>query len=311
MTTISWQHRLQEVARDRERGASELIVDALDCLLDAFDKPADFHADPVRSAMIALRFNQPAMAPVLNLTAEVCHWLDNPYPEHDRTAWVNRMRKNVLDMRDLQTTADQMLRERMIKLDLPGERFGFFSWSSTVANGFRAMAKRLEPARAFVGESLPGGEGKKMAEFLARLGWSVWLVSDMQLTDYARSGKLDTLILGCDAYDNTHFVNKIGSGALAALMSRMGKRVEIWAGPGKRVNPMELRELDMGEAEPPPSVATGIATPRPLFGVGLLDDVDVLRTPSEDHTRQTLMNGGGLARSAPIAGYLKLENRPA
>jgi translation initiation factor 2B subunit (eIF-2B alpha/beta/delta family) len=306
---MSWQLRLHELALNRTLGAAELVVGALDRLADAFSHPESFEPDVVRKALIDLRFGQPSMAPILNLTSEIGHWLDVPDSNLDRTGWINRMRRDLQEQQTQAAAAAERIVARFRTIEIPGERFGFYSWSSTVANGLRALTKAPTGKRAFVAKSHPGGEGEKTADFLAKIGWQVWLVSDAQLADMARLGKLDTLVLGCDAFTDTLFVNKVGSGALAALMQTAGKTVEIWTIEDKHVNPEDIHQLDIGEHEPSPPISTGIATPSPLFGKGLMQDVNVIRTPDVDIEIAQLVQHP-FRRNIPIPEYLKLENRP-
>lgn len=309
MAAIAWHLRLHELALNRTAGAAELMAEAYDCLTDAFSDSSTFDPAAVRNALVDLRFGQPSMAPILNLCAEICYWLDNPDSDTDRTGWINRMRRDLKEQKANAAISLDHLLNRFMKLKIDGERFAFYSWSSTVANGIRAQGKRLAGKRAHIAQSFPGGEGKQTAEFLARNDWQVWLVSDAQLADLTRFGKFDVLILGCDAYSDTHFVNKIGSAALASLMYNAGKRVELWTYTNKRVHPDEIHELDLGNHDPSPSIATGIATPTPLFGVGSMEDIAIIRTPDEDLDPAQLRTQP-FRRTHRIPEYLKLENRP-
>jgi len=249
------------------------------------------------------------MAPVLNICAEICRWLDHPDDDTDHTGWINRMRRDMQEMKSNAANMTERMTNRFQKLNVDGNRFGFYSWSSTVATGLRAQAKQLAGKRAFVAQSNPGGEGTQTAEFLAKLGWQVWLVSDTQFSDMARHSKLDRLILGCDAYSTTRFVNKIGSGALAGLMRTAEKPVELWTNEDKHLHDQEIQELDLGKHEPSPPVATGIATPSPLFGTGMMDDISIIRTPDDDIEPDQLATRQ-FRRAHPVSDYLKLENRP-
>ncbi|HEX04071.1 MAG TPA: hypothetical protein ENH10_02810 [Bacteroidetes bacterium] len=309
MNTEAWQLTMRKLAYDRKRGATELVVDAVDCLLEGIAQPGLYDPSLIRKTLTTLRYEHTSMAPILNLTAEICYWLDTQDQDLDRTALVNKMRRDIEKIRERYVTDNQQFQDKFRSLELTGPRFGFYSWSSTVALCMNALAGIPVGAKAFVGQSIPGGEGKKTAKMLAKLGWSTWLISDTHLADMAKAGKINTLILGCDAYDDTSFVNKIGSGALAALVKAAGQRVEIWTHESKRLNSSEIHELNLGKSEPEPPVSTGIAIPTPLFGTGSLSDIDVIRTPEKDHTPESLREQT-ISRPSPLPDYLKLENRP-
>lgn len=309
MNTQAWQLTMRKLTYDRKRGATELVVDALECLLEAFAHPESYDPSLVRKTLTTLRYEHASMAPILNMTAEICHWLDTPDRESDRTAVVNKMRRDIEEIRQHYLAANQQFQDQFDSLELTGPRFGFYSWSSTVALCLNALPGIPTDAKAFVGQSIPGGEGKRTAKMLANLGWNTWLISDTHLADMAQSGQINRLILGCDAYDDTTFVNKIGSGALAALTHAAGQQVEIWTHESKRLNSSEIHELNLGASEPEPPVSTGIAIPTPLFGIGNLSDVTVIRTPEKIYTPDSLREQT-ISRSSPLPDYLKLENRP-
>jgi translation initiation factor 2B subunit (eIF-2B alpha/beta/delta family) len=84
------------------------------------------------------------------------------------------------------------------------------SYSSSVIQTLASLGTRV-----IVGQSLPGGEGKRTAAALRNRGTEAHLVPDATLPSWIAAA--DAVLLGADAVTHRGAVNKIGSRALALV----------------------------------------------------------------------------------------------
>jgi translation initiation factor eIF-2B subunit delta len=94
-------------------------------------------------------------------------------------------------------------------------------------------------------ESLPGGEGRSLAEALAVKGIRTALFSDAGIGTALIDA--DALVLGADAVSSRGFINKVGSAAMVALARERGVPVFVLAGREKVVPAGAYDSLELGQ----------------------------------------------------------------
>ncbi len=270
MAGADWQERIEQVARDHTHGASQLTLWAAQALQQAADQRADH--EKLRLAVGKLLRSHRSMAPLLRLCLEVLKLLVDDRSNTTLDAITSRW------VRELQQAESHFHRHLLEDVDAAGH-WAFFSYSSTVLSGVRALAGRGVTGRALVAESRPGGEGRNLAAGLAAKGWRTVLVPDALFMDRVAEGRVEKLILGCDAADDRIFVNKVGSGSLAAAMRRAGGEVEIWATSHKLLptSGISLLGIEEVQSEEFGSQEDQVAVEAPLFGTGDLKHVNHFR----------------------------------
>lgn len=264
-----WFQRVIEAAEDRENGAAIIARKAAQAFVLSASENAP--ESDIRDALRLLTAKQSAMAIVLSLAAELTAALQKGREGVGTIAeaWVC----SLLD-------ADLYFRDELSKsaktIDSP---WGFFSNSSTVFSGVEALAGEGLLGRACVAESRPGGEGVEAARKLDQLGWDVVLMPDTRFNDLVREKGIARLILGCDACDDQLFVNKVGSGGLAALARQRSIPVELWTSTHKILARRTLETMFVDGPQGDELAAPGrVVVSQPLFGLGNLADVSYIRT---------------------------------
>ncbi|MCB2198504.1 hypothetical protein KQI63_03810 [bacterium] len=256
-----WRDDLNHAARDRANGA--LVI--ADSAAQAFARAGSATAEELYDALLFLVRGQRAMAPVLNLATRIEAGIEQGGPGGclDAAQAFHKEVQNALLHFKQKLVADP---------PTPANHWGFFSDSSTVQAGMKALQDAdLACASATVGYSEPGGEGQSAFEALKV---KKELLYDSVLFEIAGKGWLDHLILGCDALDGRTFINKIGSGPLAQLANNAGSRVEIWTTTQKMVAPEAMPLFNVyDDAYDDIFEYTGWLS----FGTGSLNHVDVIR----------------------------------
>jgi translation initiation factor 2B subunit (eIF-2B alpha/beta/delta family) len=270
---MDWPETLKHAAQNREDGAQTIAMKVLQELASTDSK--DLNKDELRQALQALREGQPSMAPILRVYSEL-----NAALEESLEAFSQKSRELYQAFHSIEANFCEKLKYQYP--DVPDDHpWVFYSWSSTINLGLEILGlDHQEPDLAWVGESIPGGEGQKTAELLAELGVDVKLLPDSFLFDRVGRGEAGIVILGCDGLDDERFVNKVGSGALAQLAHDAGTPVELWTTSMKLLPPggvdrLDLSPRDTSQSENRPE---SVATDRPLFGTGLLAHVTGVRT---------------------------------
>lgn len=121
-----------------------------------------------------------------------------------------------------------------VKASFPSdaETVGVYSHSGMVVDGLAAVCKPT--LKITVAHSWPVGEGAHMASCIAENGLKhVALVPDGAF--FSAVPDQDVILLGCDAYSPSRFVNKVGSAAIVALARPAGVPVIVVPGPLKRI----------------------------------------------------------------------------
>jgi len=206
---------LDDVLANRTHGATRLLADTLDALetLLVTGKPVP---DDVVDRLIAAH---PGMA--------CFHALRDRFPQGCSIRKLQEIRSEMaVHTRDVVAA----FRHR---LPTDATRLAVFSHSSMVAAAVGALPVRMLTVSCAL--SWPEGEGAVMAEALAKAGvGEVRLLPDGAF--FSRLADHDVLVLGCDAYSDTRFINKAGTAAAVRLALDAGLPVFVVPGPFRSVS---------------------------------------------------------------------------
>lgn len=272
-TSGQWRKSVSLLAEDRQHGAEWLAIKFAEALMQGVEAGAN--TGECLDAIDQMIRNHRVMAPIYNLTVPLTRLLQSP---HQRSQLVNFL--ECYQKERSQSIADF---SNKLVLSPPREkRLAFFSRSSTIEQGLRKLAESGIQMHAITAISLPGGEGKTTAAFLSEIGWETRLVDDAEFIDLLSPEQVDLLILGCDATDGDHFLNKIGSGSIAQLATIRGVPVELWTLASKFVSSEVFQYLLTA------CVETGIKTgtleitgsSSRLFGWGKMKHISAVRCES-------------------------------
>jgi len=239
--------RVAAIAADRESGASELAMRALEAF-EAF-ATAKRSADELRTLAARLEEAQPSMAAVRNV-AHLCAQLLIEGQEPKLTFQEIR--------RELAGAQDKIARNGL-KVILGKPTIVTLSRSAAVLALLRLLHGRDRLAGVCVLESRPRMEGRKTAEELAAAGIATKLVTDALGPSLVR--RADMVIAGADSIlRDGALVNKIGTYSLALAAKSAGKPfygacevMKIHAAHGSDSFPPPVPRPP-GELEPPPNV---------------------------------------------------------
>ncbi len=262
ITQKNWAEWILDLAGNREDGAIEITRKVATVFAQLNH---DTNADIRGSALVLLR-GQPFMAPLIRCLGDILVAFERDGIEgvtHAATTWAM----------SIETAEEKLIDsvKRDISLNISPLPWAFFSASSTVLKTATALLEPSGKAIAIVGESHPGGEGKITAAELIKAGWEVELVPDSTLFDRVLAGGASKVVLGCDAIDPHLFLNKVGSGSLAAIAYQAGIDVELWTTthkffPEGTVQKIARRRSDSRDSEPL------------LFAAGSIQHCAVVRT---------------------------------
>ena len=258
---MSWNEKVDAAAQDREHGSLHIANKAA-C---AFASAEEAGEQELFSALMRLVRGQRSMAPVLNLVARVEEALSTGGPAALRS-------EAQTFHEEVEVALLQFERHLTASPPEPAVHWGFFSASSTVYKGIRALQEAgLACSKATVGYSEPGGEGQTTFEQICT---KKEILYDAVFYEIVSKGWLDHLILGCDALDGRIFINKIGSGPLAQLAHAAGTQVEIWSTTHKMVSPETMPLFNVyNDAYDDVFEYTGWLN----FGTGEMEQVDTVR----------------------------------
>ncbi len=229
--------RLERLRADTASGATSLAVAAIDIALDA---PQDW-------PQLAHEFR--SMHPAIVTVANVGRLLESKNPD------LPGLRRSLLD-------GNQRIAARLAPLLPPGARIITISRSSTVE---AALAGR--GSSVWVLESLPGGEGRLLAESL-----NAKLIPDALMGQAAPL--VDCALVGIDAFDGEGAIlHKTGTLPLALCCAHFGKPFYA-AGHSFKLSPARTDDLLPARGEftlfdrIPPELITRIITERGNFERG-------------------------------------------
>jgi ribose 1,5-bisphosphate isomerase len=243
--------RVARLAADRTSGASELLVQVTQILTDALDQRADLWGlgrELVRA--------QPAMAPLWNLVGQALASTGNAAPFRHYLAQIARA------PRALARQAANLL---LIETGSGPLRIVTISFSGTVLLTVQEIASR-RPVEVACAEGHPALEGRRMAHGLTTAGIPVTYYADPALGQ-ALDGA-DAVITGADAVSPDWFINKSGTGMLAAAAAQQGVPFYVCATRDKLVSRALAARLTIRD-EPPsevwPSAPPGVTVRNRYF----------------------------------------------
>ncbi|MDE3155482.1 MAG: hypothetical protein KGN76_10295 [Acidobacteriota bacterium] len=269
--TADLEGAVAALAADRESGASTLLARAVVVLQQA--RAAGGGALERLAPRVAR--TQPAMAPM---------WLAAGLALADAQDAGDRLDRFVRQAgRALEAVA--RLAADLVEAERPGgaemeRRVVTCSFSQSVLGACRTLAAR-RPLVVACAEGRPALEGRRLAAALAGSGIAAVCYADAAV-GVALGGSL-ALLVGADAVTPDWFVNKVGTGALAALAVRAGIPVYVLAARDKFLPAglAPLLTLRGGAAEEiwagPPA---GVEVRNPYFEPVPLDLVSALVTDS-------------------------------
>jgi translation initiation factor 2B subunit (eIF-2B alpha/beta/delta family) len=198
--------RMDEIARDRDAGASELLARLLPLLAEAVNHG---EAETLAVARVICH-GQPAMASLWNACAAAVM-------EHAIPGRFARVRA---EMERAPTALTRAATVAMLDAlqGTESPRLLTLSYSGSVVRVLAAVAAQ-KPIEVICGEGRPRFEGRRMAEALAASA------STTLTTDAALTASLDTataVIVGADAVAAQHWINKVGTRGLAAAAAQRG-----------------------------------------------------------------------------------------
>ena len=223
---------LGAVLLDRERGAEKLLEAALAWLRA---HPESLDADRRAATLSLLRATRPAMAAFAALAETLDRELASSGTGELLDALATRFR----------SARERLVRDAVAHLTSTGIRKVLtLSYSSTVAAVLEAARVHLDEVHVL--ESLPGGEGRRLAARLRRTLAGVRLHPDGEMACAVEA--VDAGVIGADSlYPNGSVLNKVGSAELARRLHRAGKPLVVVATTSKR--------LAAGLGDPPPEAA--------------------------------------------------------
>jgi translation initiation factor 2B subunit (eIF-2B alpha/beta/delta family) len=189
------------VARDAERGSTAIAVDALWALRNAaIEGEGSAALDTVRNTASRLLDARPSMAVLGNRVNRVMAGARTPAAIADVAT-------------DAIIETDTAV-EEAAALGAGTVRDGPVLTLSRSGSVQRALLAGRPHVEVLV--SLPGGEGRAVAEELTAKGLSVTVVPDAAVYDRLRSGEIDSVLVGADAVTPAGaIVNKVGTRATA------------------------------------------------------------------------------------------------
>lgn len=243
---------VETVARDAEHGSTAIAVDALWALRDAaIEAEGSAALDTVRKTASRLLDARPSMAVLGNRVNRVMAGARTP------AAVAEAATDAIIE------TDTAVAEAAALAADTVGDGPVLtLSRSGTVR---RALLAGRPPVEVLV--SLPGGEGRAVAEELTAEGLSVTVVPDAAVYDRLRSGEIDSVLVGADAVTPAGaIVNKVGTRATALAAELTDTPVHVVAMSDK-TRPLALEDGAKVPLEPlfdltPARLVTNVITER-------------------------------------------------
>lgn len=186
---------VKELRADRDSGARQLALAALEALASV----ADDGRDEFRESARALALAKPMMAAIQNAVALA--WSNCEAGADPPVA--------VRDAIDSIEVAPEGMAIAARKV-LPGDTVMPYSYSSTVTE----LLSRIKPRRAIISEARPLGEGIKQARELRAAGIAVTFITEAQMALFVQEA--DAVVVGADTIlPDGDLINKIGTRLLA------------------------------------------------------------------------------------------------
>lgn len=224
-----YRELLEEVKRDHFSGASELAHKAARTLGSFCQEWPNEDRNKFSDEFIWLAKElvraQREITPIFNLANKTVNLLKSQPARLNARQIADQIAKEVSDFEKNSVQALAAIWKEGAEL-LPAKTTVItFSSSASVLGIIRQANQRKKQVEAFVCESRPLLEGRRLARMLAEEGMKVNLIVD------AASGffisKIDLVLVGADSISENNFVNKIGTYALAVLARQHKKPVWV------------------------------------------------------------------------------------
>jgi translation initiation factor eIF-2B subunit delta len=187
---------VKEIRSDRERGARQLALAAVEALKRA---APDCDGEEFRECARALALSRPMMAAVQNAVA----WVWSRYLE---AGGAEEAAGEVMEA--IEAAPDGMAASG--RRVVPYGTVMTYSYSSSVIE----LLGRLRPQRVIVSEARPSHEGVRMARELVSRGISMTLITEAQMALFVQEA--DAVVVGADTIlPEGDLINKIGTRLLA------------------------------------------------------------------------------------------------
>jgi translation initiation factor 2B subunit (eIF-2B alpha/beta/delta family) len=231
---------VQRVLDDRTSGASEVAVYVLDALDVAL---AEAGAPPsgveLKDFAVRLYRARMSMAPLFWISNLVLLSLEG---DANPTSSLAILRREASGLKGSIERETPVINANAVQV-LKGRRILTNSRSSTVLSAFE-HSLRMGDIQVVVSESLPGGEGRMTAEYLADRGIEVELIPDTMIPLMMSS--CDAAVVGADSIGREGVTNKVGTLAIALAGRSAGKPTHVLSGVSKLT---PLRPGDLMRAE--------------------------------------------------------------
>ena len=294
---------LETVAGDLSGGASA-VARVLLAWGEAWSAGAQGTAREVAVGLERVARRQAALAPVLRIANDMLVEIERRDPE-DEEALRGGVGKAASRWRERLDAAQGALRLHLRRAFGSASAIYTYSASSTVQGAIEDHYAAGAWFRVVVSESRPGNEGTRLATALTALGIPVTLGTDAWLWGAIEEEGL--LIFGADTLLPTAWVNKIGTGALAARARDRGVVVACAADTSKFL-PSALAALPRSWERDPVEIvsdpAPSLTIVNPYFEEVGWEALDVLVT-ERGPTRPRDLRSGDI----PVARALRDATR--
>ncbi len=221
--------RASEIVEDTDKGASELLMDAVESLKELEENEVEDYLD-------TLIKNRYSMTPLLNLANRIFLSIDkgkqiDPELESFEKEFVSKKSEVIDEMKELLTRRGY-------------DKILTFSYSSTV------LESLSDSEKVVVLESRPKKEGRVLAKNLSDENVKVefWIDAGM----CKAMDRLGCVVVGADTISVEGFLNKIGTRPLAILAEELNKEFFVVADSSK-ILPSEI-PVPREEKHPPREV---------------------------------------------------------
>ena len=231
--------QFDEIKNDHTSGAEELLVKSglwlqQEALSFSDSESVAQLTDRFRKMGLDLVHAQPRMAPIINLVNRMLDVCDHVGSSTELISSIAREISLIPD--NAQSTKAEIARHLSVLLE-PDSVIATYSRSSMVMYALRELVIKI-PFRVILMESRPVMEGRIAAQELREAGVPVTLVVDGAMSYAVEQASL--VITGADAFDDVHFINKIGTHPLALLCREFQKSLFVLASSSKYLSDINL-----------------------------------------------------------------------
>lgn len=229
--------RLRDIAetlsKDGNSGASQMMASTLNSLLAIPDESlVNIPSAEWEEFAIALHKAKPSIAPLFNIANTILLLIEQA------PSAIHFLRLKLMELQERERRSALRITELSVD-NIPGNRFMTTSYSSTVAQVLKTMARSRE-IKVVVAEAIPGGEGRQFAKQLSGYDMEVEIIHDS--TAFARMEGMDAVLVGADSVTMGGVVNKVGTRVLVEAARVFGVKAYAVCGWSK-VSPVALSDL--------------------------------------------------------------------